>query len=187
MAKFSIKESLRAIVIGVIFFVSFFMLAGGVSLSSETLLSPYIPFSMAALAALASAGLSRQIWHGLIRSDKFWLNFLTHVFIVTSLLSGVFYTVNYAFPDSSTTHEELVTVEKKITKTRHKSRRVSRRHYTQGDPYKVYYLGIKFEDGMEKEISVSMNKYKRIHNGDTIPLEVAKGFFRIPVILNYYN
>ena len=55
----------------------------------------------------------------------------------------------------------------------HKSRRIGRNRYTQGEAYNVYYM---------KELQIEQKRYTQLHEGDTVPLFVSKGLFNIFVI-----
>ncbi len=61
--------------------------------------------------------------------------------------SALFYVCNYCFSDDEAGHIEKTVVENKYYKVRHRTRRVSRGRYTQGEAYNVYYLKVRFGDG----------------------------------------
>ena len=75
-----------------------------------------------------------------------------------------------------------MTVESKYTKTRHRSRRLGRNRYAQGEAYKVYYIGVGLPDGRIKEMSATLKEYNRVRRGDTLAFPVERGFFGVPVI-----
>lgn len=87
---------------------------------------------------------------------------------------------NYAFADDE--RIEKAVVEKKYYKVHHKTRRVSRKRFTQGEPYNVYYMRVRLGNGETEEVKIDCNKYNRLHKGDTVTLSVSDGLFGIQVI-----
>ena len=67
-------------------------------------------------------------------------------------------------------------------KVRHKSRRVGRNRYVQGEAYNVYYIKVRFGNDLLKELQVERNRYTRLHKGDTLSLFVSEGALGIPVL-----
>ncbi|MDE5674024.1 MAG: hypothetical protein K2I44_01605 [Muribaculaceae bacterium] len=74
-------------------------------------------------------------------------------------------------------------MDSKIVKKLHKSKRVGRRSYVSDDTYNVYYWGLRFSNGVVKEIQISGSQYEKSHLGDTVLLEMENGLFDIPVIV----
>lgn len=100
---------------------------------------------------------------------------------ITIVAAGGLYTMNYAFADHTTRHDENVVVERKFTRTRHRSRRVGRR-YVRGDAYQVYFMQIRFTDGRTTELEISRNRYNRLRTGGTTTVNLATGLLGAPVI-----
>ncbi len=167
-----------------VFIVCIILLAGAVSVSSNTLISAWIPFAGSGAAALLSGTALWRAWRRLTNSEKILSNYLCHTICTGIVLAAAFYICNYAFANKTKTHNTQVVVEKKYHKVRHHTRRIGRRHYTQGRPYKVYYMTVRFNNGSTKDLSIPLKRYCRIRQGGTISLPVARGLFGVPVIIN---
>ncbi|MBD5163835.1 MAG: hypothetical protein HDT09_03950 [Bacteroidales bacterium] len=100
---------------------------------------------------------------------------------ITIVAAGGLYTVNYAFADKATAHTEEVEIQRKYTKTRHRSRRVGRR-YVQGEPYKVYFIEVRFADGRTTDFEIPAKRYNRLRTGGHTNLTLATGLLGSPVI-----
>lgn len=72
-----------------------------------------------------------------------------------------------------------VVVERVYKETRYKTKRVSRRHYTRGTPYKVTRADVKLPDGHTRSIDVTKRVYKNMSKGDTVDIPVTTGIFRL--------
>lgn len=157
---------------------------GAYSLSQYTLAGFFIPSMCAAALSLLSGVVlwKSRIWLWLTRSEKFLPNYLAHSVCIGILGLSLFYICNYAFADDENGETRHGVVEKKFIKVRHKSRRAGRNRYTQGEAYNVYYIKVRFENGMAKELQAEHNRYAGLHEGDTLQLFVSDGLFGIPVI-----
>ena len=85
------------------------------------------------------------------------------------------YAVNYFGASDTATHTEKVVVRAKRYATRHRSKRIRRGVYGQGEEYKVYYLDIEFADGTVKQHDVALSRYRRYSKGDSIEVVMSKG------------
>lgn len=102
--------------------------------------------------------------------------------IIAVLLFIAIFGLHYYVAEQSTPEQLKATVTKKYTKTRHRTRRINRRVYTNGEPYQVYYFELELEDGTTKDIEVNVQKYSRTRYGSKIDVTRRKGLFSIPVI-----
>lgn len=102
--------------------------------------------------------------------------------IIAVLLFIAIFGLHYYVAEQSTPEQLKATVTKKYTKTRHRTRRINRRVYTNGEPYQVYYFELELEDGTTKDIEVNVQKYSRTRYGSKIDVTRRKGLFGIPVI-----
>lgn len=151
-------------------------------LAGDTLIDMWMPFSFSAVLAMASGVAIRKFWRKIVPFKSFWLNYLFHVVIMTGLLSGLFYTLNFCFADDATLHTETVRVERKYYKVRHRSVRVSRRVYRQGEAYKEYFIEVRFNDDRTANIPLSYGQQRRLKVGMNINIPVVVGLFDVPVI-----
>ena len=179
MTKSICKDSWRTFLGCVILFLCIMMIAGTVSLSASTLASPSIPIAIAVILAAISAIPLYRMWKWLTRSENFLPNFICHLIVFSSAFSFSIYALNFAFPQEGTRYQIKATVEKKISKTRHHSKRVGRRYTTQGEPYKVYEIEVRLPDSVKKDFSVNVERYIYSHKGDTVILNAEKGMFGI--------
>jgi len=153
-----------------------------IGLSSATLINPWFPI-VTALAFAAITGFAfAQKWEKFTNTASFILNYICHLIAVTGVFCASFYIVNYAFADSTTTHTVKAVVERRYSETRYKSKRIRRNVYGRGEPYKVYYMELKFDNGMRKARYINLKKFNRIRKGDTVKVDIARGALYIPVI-----
>lgn len=111
-------------------------------------------------------------WHHYLSS--FMVSAVTIFMLVsTGVLSG-----NYYFASSST-HRRVV-IERRVEETHYRSRRVSRKVYTRGAPYQVYYFIIKAEGECIK-VKVDKKVYDSARKGDHAEMVMKKGYFSMPV------
>ncbi|MDE6040826.1 MAG: hypothetical protein K2F99_04540 [Muribaculaceae bacterium] len=109
-------------------------------------------------------------------------NYVIASLYAATLLVAAFYTLNFVFDDVDTEHIETVTVQRKYTKTRHRSERVGRNRYRPGRAYKVYFIEVEFDDGRTKDIEIPLSRYNRLRSGGTADLRMSTGLFGVPVI-----
>lgn len=172
----------RKIFMFVIMFVGAVGYMAAMGFARETLIDKWIPILISGAVALVSGAFLWKLWRNVTRSFKFWLNYLLHAVVLTGVLSGLFFTLNFCFADETTLHEETVVVASKYYKVRHKSKRISRRVYGQGEAYNEYYVDVRFDDGKTKDITIPFEQYRRIKVGTEIEFPVADGLFGIKVM-----
>lgn len=148
----------------------------------ETLIDKWIPILISGAVTLVAGIFMWKLWSNVTRSLEFWLNYILHTVLLTGILSGLFFTLNFCFADESTLHDERVVVERKYYKVRHKSKRISRRVYGQGEAYNVYYIDVRFANGETKDITLPFDQYRRQKVGKEMDLPVADGLFGIKVL-----
>lgn len=162
MSKFSAKNFSRAVIAGILIFLGIATYGGAMYLHDKTIVTWWIPAAISFLLAGISGLTMWRLWRRLTDSKSFVFNYICHLALSCGIFLFAIYFFNYTYAKESTTHTENVLVDKKFTKIRHHRQRVSRRSYRQGNPYKVYYFDLKFENGKEKTVSVSSSRYNRI-------------------------
>lgn len=173
----------RGIIVAMVVVIVSILSYGAIfALNGLTLISFWIPLAVAVFLATASGLALWRVWARITRRSGLALNMLLNTLVLTGPLLALFYIINYACADNRTDHTEQVVVERLYSKTRHHTRRISRRHYTQGEAYKVYYTDIRFADGRQKSFSIPYSKYSRLRSGDTLSLGLYRGGFGVPVI-----
>ena len=182
MAKSKSSDLLRIVCwmglgIGIVLFVG-----GSCVLYSDTLIDWWKPVTGCAILAVISALIYGHRWERFTCTDFFPINFCIQAIVGFSVLIFAFFSVNYFFSDDDAGHTENVTVERRYRETRYRTKRIGRRVVGRGTPYYVYFIEIRFSDGRLKSHQVLKGRYDRIHQGDTMALEVSNGFLDIPVI-----
>ena len=148
----------------------------------ETLVEWWIPVVLClSVSAAAAVPLGRRMKY-LTTSSNRYVNFAAALVMVFSVVAGGLFTLNYYGSDRNSRSEVKAEVARKYRKTRHRSRRVSRRVYTQGEKYYVYYFELALPGGRRKELHVDTKQYHRTREGAVLTLEVEKGLFGVPVI-----
>ncbi len=138
----------------------------------------------AALGMLSSFVLWKP-WRRLTRSRRWLPNAACQAVSCSVALVCLFFFCNYVFADRENTREEKVAIVEKHTSTRHRSRRVGRARYIQGEAYTVYDIDVRFSSGFVREMQVSVGDYSRYRVGDSIRLSVARGWLGMPVIIHH--
>lgn len=166
---------------GLLILVVIFAVGGSMAIYGDTFINPWLPLLLALATGLSTSLVMWKGWRGITDSDSRTFNSICHVATVTSVLTAAFYLGNYAWADTSTLHEEKAVVVSRYSETRHKSKRVGRRTVA-GEPYKVYFVEVELADGRRKSLSASYARFRRIHTGDTLSLQVEEGALGFPVI-----
>lgn len=182
MGKTTFKEALRVVALGFIGALCISMLGLSMVFYRDTLMPWWVPVGTGLAVGLLSGIPLHDKWSRLTATSSRWLNYLCHVAVATSVWIFAVIGGNYLFADATTAHQERVVVEDKTRETHHKTRRVSRRVYTQGAPYYVYVLTVRFYDGRTKDMTVKQKKYSRTHIGDTLTVHMQQGLFGYPVM-----
>lgn len=156
---------------------------GAIALTSNTLIDWWIPFATSGALAVLTGIYCWKMWRWFTTSGKFLWNYITHVLAFTGIIAAIFYIGNYAFADHSTAHSEKAGVEKVYYKVQYHTKRIRKNRYGRGEPYNVYYMKIRLENGMVKDIKIPHKKYMKTRKGDTVTIPIAKGCFGVPVIL----
>lgn len=182
MASSNTKTVLRWLLLG--FGVAFLIfLAGGVFFILDcTVVNPWLLFGIIGVMAVISGGAAWPLWSKLTSTRKFYVNFPVHVIVFTIVAAAIFLFTNYFAADYTVYPPEKASIERVYWEQRYRTRRVSRRTYVRGAPYKVYFLDIALPDGAVKKVSVTKSKYDRAHKGDSVEIKIGKGFLGCRVI-----
>lgn len=176
------KNKLNSFFAGVAVLVVVLAYAGAFSLSAETLVSAVPVILVAVVLAAVTFWPARMLWPRVSGIGSMWCNALLHTISVTGLLLCLFYVGNYVGADRNTFHTEQALVERKYTKTRHRTRRVNRRTTARGEPYKVYFAQLRLADDRVTDLEMSREQYGRLRSGNMVEMTVARGLFGVPVI-----
>lgn len=164
--------------------VLIFIICAGISAAFNGItLIPFVrPLAVVLALVLPTGFICGGVWRKLTGCDWRWVNYLCHVLCGGSILLAAFYTLNYCCADKNGTHRETATIVSKYTMTRHKTKRIRRNTYGQGEAYKVYCIDLRFECGVEKRRELKPEKYRKLRVGDILPVSVRRGLFGIDVV-----
>ncbi|MDE5874323.1 MAG: hypothetical protein K2H15_01650 [Muribaculaceae bacterium] len=115
-------------------------------------------------------------------SAPLWVNIAFFDIVFAAIGGGGILLANSIGCDSSGFEEKEAVVERKITKTRHKTQTTGRRTYSSGAPYYEYYLEIRYPDGSRRELKPDYKIYKKASEGDTVCLKVGRGRLGMVVV-----
>lgn len=171
---------LRAVFGVIIAMVVVFLYVGTVVLLSRTLMPSWLPWTLAAAVALATGLPCGQWWRVLTGVRTRWVNYAAHAVALTGILAFAFVAANDSCASDEAT-KTPVTVERLYTETRHKTRRVSRRHYVQGPAYKVYCAEIRFDGGETRSFEIKKSLWDGLSTGNPATVETREGLFGFTV------
>lgn len=167
------KEAARIIAGGMMATIALMCAAGCYLMLRDSLTPRWIPVCIALLVTVPLALPLRGVWKWITGSDNVALNMASHVLFIFPLLLCSALVVNYAC--GSPTGSIDACVEKVYRQTRYRSKRVGRRTYTRGQPYQVYCLEVRTDNGTTRDLDISRKIYNQVCKGDTIHLDVLTG------------
>lgn len=165
--------------------VVFFIIAGILSfasLHSLTLANAWL-IGLGSLAVAAAPGVV------FANKDKLLLNFrlsalriVAWIGVLTVVIDGAFYGLNYLGADKSRSEVIEAAVEKKYYKERQRTKRISRRVYTSNGTYHVPYAGLRLSDGHLVTLQLHGKEALDTHKGDRFRVTVAPGALGAKVV-----
>jgi len=164
------------------FFIAILACIMGYVFYQWTLIAWWCPVSCSLLIGLATLPLSKR-WKWMTHSESALLNSLCHVFHVGAFCYFLLLAGNFGLADSTSRHEEKVTVLSKHIEVHKKKRRVGKYRYVSAGEQKLYFLQIAFKNGREKELRVSSRVYNTTRANESKALVLEKGFLGFDVIL----
>lgn len=179
-AKGKTAQVLRAVFGTILLIVVVMLYVGTYAMLHETLMPAWVPFMPAGIVALATGLLCAKWWRVLTGSRKRWINYCAHTAALTGVLAFAIVVSNKVFANPSPV-KASVTVERIYNETHYKSKRVTRRRYTRGEPYKVYYAEIRFDNGQLRDCHIPKRVYDKLSCKRPAIIEMQEGFFGYPV------
>lgn len=173
---------MRRFLIIMVVAVVIFAIGGCIALGANTLGSIVAVCCAAGVVTAVCCMVMKNLWAKMTQTSKLWVNTGVGAVVVFPIVLCTLLGVNYFGADYSTQHTENAVIERLYSKTRHHTKRVSRRTIGVGEEYKVYYAEVSMPGVAKKEISLSLKQWQRLHKGDTIKLQVAQGALGMPVI-----
>lgn len=172
----------KKIVIGLLIFTAFAFYGIAMAIAGITLVSMWIPWTICGSLALISGITLWRLWIKLTDSSRFIVNYICHVVWACGFFLFVFFFSNEMFADRDTIHVEKVEVVRKYTEQRYRSKRVGTRRYVRGEPYKVYFIEVKFPDGRLKARELPLKEFNLRRKGEILDYNVEMGLFHMPII-----
>ncbi len=84
--------------------------------------------------------------------------------------------------DFSSLPEVKAEVVDKYSETHYRSRRVGRNRYTRGEPYKVYKVQFRLDNGSLRTFQLPLSRYNKLRIGSAATLHQGPGALGVPVI-----
>ena len=151
-------------------------------LAGYTLLNVPLFIGIIGFISLVTGVVMANRWEKITRIRHYILNFGIHVVVFGLILSFMVLLINYTTAGLSKVPPTEVTVEKKMTKTRYRSKRVGRRSYTRGEPYNVYFLELDIPERGEHSFQVSKSVYSSVKKGESATIKISRGALGMSVI-----
>lgn len=176
------KEKMRRFLIIMVAVVAILATGGCIAIGANTLGSIVAMCCVAGVVTALCCIALKKLWVKMTQTSKPWVNLCVEAIVMFPIVLCTLLGVNYFGADDSTRHTENAVIERLYSKTRHHTKRVSRRTVGVGEEYKVYYAEVRMTGVARKEISLNQKQWHRLHRGDTIKLQVAQGALGLPVI-----
>lgn len=147
----------------------------GCAVEFKYVLTPWwIPVLAAVMVSLALALPMRSVLRWLTGSRNPAIILLCQVFLISPvlLIAALLANMTLASPEREQIATEVTRVYKE---TRYRTKRVSRRVYTRGAPYKAYRMEIEIPGKGRRSLDISKKIYDRVMKGDTIGINVFTG------------
>lgn len=140
--------------------------------------SLYVPI----LLTLCSAPVLYKRYRWLSGTGDVTVNVLCHIYVVGAISYSAAIVGNFYLPKSGPEYRETVTVVGKEVTKREKMYRAGHRMQRTGKMIYLYYLGIRLQDGEQKEIMVSRQEFNKAKEGAPAELVLQKGVCGFPVL-----
>lgn len=181
--KINVKKGRTAALVAMVL-ATIVLAAGALALERVTLIHWSKPAAACLAAALPLGVFLRRAISALTGLANKLLCSAIGVTAMFAALSGGFYIANYFGADDASRQKITARVIRKYSEERHRTRRVGRNRYIQGDKYMVYNLVMSLPGGKEMTRSVSTGEYIKTREGRTVDMYLVNGLFGIQVIKN---
>lgn len=128
-------------------------------------------------------------WHRLTLCRYKAINFLCHVVAATAMSAAIILSTNYFLRNEELTRSETAPVERIYNETRYHRKRISRKVYTRGEPYKVYFMEVRLPDDTLKNLQISLQSYNRLkaQKTRTTILKMTPGALGMTIVRHSWN
>ncbi len=148
----------------------------------ETFVNLWLFWGIILFVSVGTGLILGQRWSKVTKVSNFALNLGVHVVVFALFIAAAVLIVNYTTANLDSVPETKVLVEKKYTKTRYRSKRVTRKTYTRGEPYKVYFIDLEIPHLGERSFEVPRKVYTSLSTGDTATVRLGRGLLGLPVL-----
>ena len=164
--------------------LAIFCLAGISAMSELTFMPAWIPWTIAIATALGTSMWGHLVWRWITGCGRMWLNYILHTAMASLMICCAIYLGNQ-LGASDRGDTAVATVTKVYSETRYHSKRIARNRYVRGEPYKVYFASLRFENGLERDIPISDSRYRRLRPDMILGVGVSRGGLGYDVIRPY--
>lgn len=179
-----ISKTKNTVTLVVIVLVTLIGLGFAMALHRNTLVDWWLPAVVCAVPAALLAALYTRLIMSLAGLSRPWMAACAGFALFFTALLGTAYSLNYFDSDPDSSLQCKATVSAKYTAERHRSKRVGRNRYVQGEPYTVYFIKMDIPGGRVKELEVTAGQYAGLRKGQSIDLQIERGLLGVPVIKN---
>lgn len=171
------SSPIRSVIGVVLLMIAIGSLVTALILSRRVIGREWIIWSVAFFVAITTGFALHPVWQRLTGHNSPAISILLNIVLFVPLTSAAILLINDMGAISR--KEESGTVTRLFTETRHHTRRVTRRYYVQGPPYKVFRMTADLPGIGKKSMDIKKNQYDRLIIGDTVRLEIEKGLLGI--------
>lgn len=139
-------------------------------------ISPWwrIPAMAVAISLFLVRPLGRM-WQRYTSFKNVWANRILGVFVCSGVLAGLFTGLNFITRPGCEVHKVRYEVTR-LYSTKHQNRRRVGRHYVAtGTVHYKYHAEFELEDGRKMEVPVPIERYRRMHKGDSVTVAIHPG------------
>ena len=148
----------------------------------ETIVNLWLFWGIILLISIGSGLILGRRWSKITKVSNFAVNLIVHVIVFALFLAAAVLIVNYSTADLATAAPEHVVVERKYTKTRYHTKRITRKTYVRGEPYEVYYIDLDIPQIGERAFQVPIKVYSSLSAGDTATVRLGQGILGLKVV-----
>lgn len=168
-------------VIGVILLI---IAIGGITgslIMSRNLLSPvYWLWIISLIVSIALSLPMRSLWKWLTGCNAAWITIILNTLFFTPVICCIALIINFSGQQDSIREDAVVT--RLYTETRHQTKRVSRKHYVQGPPYKVYFMELNLSSSGKVNVETTHKIYKILMKGDEVSICRYRGLLGLSYV-----
>ncbi|MDE6310436.1 MAG: hypothetical protein K2L96_01290 [Muribaculaceae bacterium] len=134
-----------------------------------------LPVTAACIAVIITRGGAPRFWGSELRIKNGVINRAIGILVSTGLVAAILISLNF-IPHPGKEDEVYKCPIERLYKTTHQhTRRVGRHYTTTGSVYYRYHADVRLRDGKVKEYPLTLNRYRKLHKGDSLSIEIHHG------------